>query len=570
MQISDLFGQYVRNSNPSVSGEAGVKSTEQLVSSIRELAAGNVFEGTVDSIENGQVTLGLSNGSQILARLEGAVALQEGQSMFFQVKSNNGTTVAIRPFVVDGKAVNPILSDALSAANLPADEKNLNLVKSMMEEQLPIDKGHLSDMARLLLNHPEIDPETVVALTKYKLPVTAENATQYENYKADRQSVSRQMEQFLDELPELFSDASLSAEDMLDQGGRLLSILSGEGETVSENPDAKAAETGQSVNGTQQPVEAEAQTETAGKTKAGETQQITQNMEEKMPSGETVKEVSQEASKEAVDGKALVRQLFIPETAKEGRQTLFQTAAEGRIEGKELLKELAAALSDRENWPKFDTHAVRDLFSSEKFHALVRDTLKEQWSIRPEELTKEGSVRELYEKLDSQLKQLEDAVKASGQNHPGVEQTAAEIRSNIHFMDQISQVYNYVQLPLKMSRQNANGELYVYTNKRPQGGKDRELSAFLHLDMEHLGAADVSVKLFGNHVSAKFYLDNDTAYSIVQEHMPQLEKRLADKGYNCTIEAVNEEKQMNFVDDFLNRDKPVAGQVRRYSFDMRA
>lgn len=42
------------------------------------------------------------------------------------------------------------------------------------------------------------------------------------------------------------------------------------------------------------------------------------------------------------------------------------------------------------------------------------------------------------------------------------------------------------------------------------------------------------------------------------------------KGYHCKIDVVNEEKHVNFVDDFLKMDQPAATQLHRYSFDMRA
>jgi flagellar hook-length control protein FliK len=137
-------------------------------------------------------------------------------------------------------------------------------------------------------------------------------------------------------------------------------------------------------------------------------------------------------------------------------------------------------------------------------------------------------------------------------------------------MDQINQAYTYVQIPLKMAGQNASGELYVYTNKKNLAeGKD-ELSAFLHLDMEHLGSTDVSVKLHGKKVSTKFYFDNDEAFALVQAHVPILEERLKAKGYNCEVKVVNEAKKVNFVDDFLKKDQPSKGLVHRYSFDMKA
>lgn len=92
----------------------------------------------------------------------------------------------------------------------------------------------------------------------------------------------------------------------------------------------------------------------------------------------------------------------------------------------------------------------------------------------------------------------------------------------------------------------------------------------MHLDLDHLGSTDVSVRMRGREVSTRFYLDNDTAYALLEKNYPVLEARLEKKGYHCKIDVVNEEKHVNFVDDFLKMDQPAVTQLHRYSFDMRA
>ena len=105
MHVSDLVGQYNQTTTSGPEKLTGTKGVENLVSSLRSLTKGNIFEGTVSSMKNGRVTLALSNGQQVSARMEGKVALSVGQSMFFQVKSNDGTQIAIRPFVGASLAV---------------------------------------------------------------------------------------------------------------------------------------------------------------------------------------------------------------------------------------------------------------------------------------------------------------------------------------------------------------------------------------------------------------------------------------------------------------------------------
>ena len=149
-------------------------------------------------------------------------------------------------------------------------------------------------------------------------------------------------------------------------------------------------------------------------------------------------------------------------------------------------------------------------------------------------------------------------------------QTLSQVRGNLEFMNQINQAYTYVQIPLKMTGQNASGQLYVYTNKRDLKDPDKELSAFLHLDLDHLGSTDISVKLLGKKVDTKFYMETDEAFELVKMHTSELEERLRKKGFDVKIYVENEGKKVNFVDDFLKKDAPQAGQVHRYSFDVRA
>ena len=172
--------------------------------------------------------------------------------------------------------------------------------------------------------------------------------------------------------------------------------------------------------------------------------------------------------------------------------------------------------------------------------------------------------------ITAQMKQMENVMKAAGVTQNSFVQTAADIRSNVEFMNQINQVYTYVQLPLKLSGQNASGDLYVYTNKKNLNDPEAELTAFLHLDLDNLGSTDVSIRMKDKNVKTNFYIADDASYDLIEKHLPVLEKRLAQKGYRCSITMSKEEKKVEFVEDFLQRDMPQAGTLHRYSFDVRA
>ena len=579
MQISDLVGQYHQTTTSGTDKLTGTKGVENLVASLRSLTKGNIFEGTVSSMKNGRVTLALSNGQQLSARMEGKVPLSIGQSMFFQVKSNDGTQIAIRPFVVDGNGVNYTLMTALNVAGLAVDADHLSMVNRMMQEQMPIDRNSLQQMARLVSANPDIDVQTMVQLKKLGIPITPENAAQFENYLDDKQAITDQMEHFIDELPQALQGEALPVDQMRNMGEKILSVISENlpdvpEQAVSSAMTADAA--GEILSGDQlmqqETMEDTAVSNTAG-TEAGQTEGTTQmvldeNGQPVETSGVPVEELpvanqtphtlgavlseEQRNNLNALLGKVL------------GTDSTSYTKDSGVVE---VLKDLQQILKDP---LPVERESLGRLFASNEFQSLVKDTMEQQWMLTPEDLKEPDKIGKLYEKMEGQLTRLTEAMKASGQENANVTQLAADVRSNIEFMNQVNQAYTYVQIPLKMSGQNASGQLYVYTNKKALAEGDKELTAFLHLDMDHLGSTDVSVKMLNHKVNTKFYLENDGAYELLMANIPILEEKLAKKGYQCCVTVENEAKHVNFVEDFLKKDQPSAGQLHRYSFDMRA
>ncbi len=592
MQVSDLVEQYNNAAGQlQMTGTTGVK---KLASSLRELGAGNIFEGTVNSMKNGQVVLGLTNGQTLTARVEGKVSLSVGQSMFFQVKSNNGSQIAIRPFTMDGSSVNLTLSDALKAAGLLVDARSLSMVNVMMEEQMSIDKNSLSQMARVVQQNPDTNVGTLVQMQKLGISITPEFTSQFENYLDDRQAIGKALDNFMQELPQAMAGENLSGREMQRMGADILSIVT-EGLPAEEGisgfltgtdsiegqsqqmsgvipQEAAAQETAVSFDAAQETAtvqdaaasfDAAQGTATAQETATAQNTAAAQEMTAVQEEPYTLGSVLDDAQIGALSDRL---SSLLPQdgSGEEAGMRFVLKGSDGTaavLNGiRTLIGQSAAA----------DQEKLSQLFSSKEFQTLVKDAMEQQWLLRPEELGKGGGIGKLYEKLEDQLSRMENVVKASGQNSESISQLASDIRSNISFMDEINQHYTYVQIPLKMSGQNASGELYVYTNKKSLEEGTKDITAFLHLDMDHLGPTDVSVRLHGMEVFTNFYFDDDKTYELVEAHIPELEARLEEKGYKCSITVVNDGKQVNFVEDFLKKDQPSAGLVHRYSFDMRA
>lgn len=578
MQISNLVSQY---NNSVANGEpmTGAKGVEKLVSSLNEMSKGMIFEGTVSSVRGNQVKLALSNGQQILARLAGKFSFEQGQSVFFQVKNNDGGTIEIKPYTVDGEGVNLTLMDALKAAGLPVDGTNLSMVNKMMEEQMPIDKISLNQMYQLVQDNKGINVTTLVELKRLGIEINQVNAAQFENYANDKQAITIAMDSLIEELPNALSAEDLSMYKLVSQARDILNIVT-DGlpeDAFISNEDADMSQYEAIMRDNQSaPVVKKhfniAELFESLNSVSGESQDI--QTTQKINNSSVIDNIFLQGNEAKSNTIGFILSDKQIEELNEQVRKLLPDLQENNISLYSEDSSVVGILNDinsmLENTPA-NADALRQLFSGEAFKLMLKETLEQQWMIKPGDLEKNPKkIDGLYDKIEKQIINMENILKTSGVVNPKAEALADNIRGNIEFMNQINEAYTYVQVPLKMNEKNASGQLYVYTNKKSMSNPDKELSAFLHLDLEHLGGTDVSIKMLHRKVTTNFYLDSDESYALVKQFLPVLEKRLQDKGYNCELNVNSGSKQMNFVAGFLKKDLPPTGQVHRYSFDIRA
>ena len=665
MSFIDGIFQYQANTASNTKTLGQVKGAGRILSvQGQELVPGKVFEGTVTEMKNGQVTLGLSDGKTISARMEQGVSLAKGQPMLFEVKSNTGEQIAIRPVVLES-AQNPTLMKALEAAGLKANPRNLSMVNQMMMEQLPIDKGSLMQMARAVGNFPHADMQTLVQMQKLGFPIDENALNQFQNYKNGQQAMLPDMLSLMEGLAELSEQAfgkegigqgpnslenimlfpdgqgqagagqgqGTGASQVLGFQQQLLEILlggnstaqgpesllqGGEGQQAGAVPDAvllgqsgegvldagignqvtgqestagNGGQSGEAVlntgNGSQageavlnignggQPGEAVLNAgignqagEAVSNAEAGS--QVTGQESAAVnggnggQAGEALSSINKALSQEQQASLAKLLQ-EIP-GARDNGQLLPNGHLNASLSAGELLQQIMASVEHTEN---LDGGILKKLFASKEYKGLLKQAIADQWFLSPENLKEEGAVKELYQRMSRQLEQIQQALSQAGKEGAALSKHAQSLQSNIEFMNKMNQAYTYAQLPLKLRGQNAHSDLYVYTNKKSLREKGGELSALLHLDLDHLGSTDIFVKLKGTAVQADFYLENDASYRLIFGNTGQLVERLQERGYQCEVKVENRPRQQDFVEDFLEHDKP-SGKLHRYSFDVKA
>lgn len=290
-------------------------------------------------------------------------------------------------------------------------------------------------------------------------------------------------------------------------------------------------------------------------------------------SGERMAETIPENLRTAVAGDALALLDSIhmsPERAQTLRNEIYQF-----LQGETDAGRFFSALNTLAESAKFSTESMKlleKMFSGPKFRTLLSSQLKNSWMLRPEEVASPGKVEEMYRRLDRQLKSLGSALENAGQSESTAYRAVSSMSQNIDFLQQLNQMYTYVQLPLRLQQRDAQGELYVYTNKKKLSSPDGTMSALLHLDMEYLGPVDVYVSLKGSKVNTRFYLRDDEMIDFMSQHMDVLTRRLQKRGYDCSFSMVLREKgetesTKGGLEPVLRQNKGI--MLSHYAFDVR-
>lgn len=570
MRLSSLFVQGNQSYIDGNGREMDSASLEQnLKNGMEEIASkqpGQSVTGEVIEKNGSDILLAIGKNQMLRAKLDAGIPVEEGQMMTFSIKNASGAKVILSPLYAN-TGNDPNVSKALQMAGIPENALTGKMVQTMMQEGMSIDRDSLSRMLRVVSANPEANVETVVQLSRLEIPVTENTLFQMEAYKNLEHQITDGIFEIADALQNtaavMINDGD--AEGAVSLYREILSLLS-EGESVQPQAEGEA--------------------------------QISVGLplEETLPLKEAVRLLNEflngdalQPDKEIVEENALLResglqtekgQEFLGQQKIEsGLQTEGQQRAESSIQADGgtplktigvLLERLEKALLSDEIAPH-QRESISRLFSGKEFQQAIKNEMIKQWLLTPEDVGKEHKAEELYEKLNSQLSRFRQTLNQSVGADTSLARAVSNLSGNIDFMNQMNQMFTYIQLPLKLQSQEANGELYVYTNKKNLAKKDGEVSALLHLDMEHLGSVDVYVSMKDTKVSTQFRLKDDSALDLIAGHIDLLNERLNKRGYtmNASFVKKGEEETGSVMEEILKQDKNIS-ILSGYSFDARA
>ena len=538
--------------------------TTQQVSSevmLQQLQPGDTFQGEIVSVNGQDVQLQLVSGMYMAARLEGEVQLALGQLLNFQVQSNQNSKIVLKP-IYTNLLQQRVGEAALKAANIAVNDKNLQMVAKLIENGMSIDKNSLAVFNRQLLQHPRVNVDSLIRLHQLGVKVTNANLTQLDHYQ---------------NLEHKLSDGIL---EVVGDIGKLYTAIVGNTEGVGQSVGAMKAEIfmEQIVSFLAEEKESSVnENQTLVQNTVKEQNLVSGEGKETLQSGlllESENRVSEVFNRENMPGSNHATKLSVFMNQVEGLAEeqlvggVQKALKQGELDVNTLKKLL---FSEQGIGMRLSPDSKDKLYCSEEFKAFLKDTLQNEWSLTPEELTEEGKVKEFYQKLlqrGEQLSKLMEQVATQNQTNTG--NALQNIRENVEFINQMNQMFQYVQLPLKLSGSQAQGELYVYTNKRNLAKKDGMLTAILHLDMEYLGNMDINIALNTNtqQVTTRFYIEEESV-ALLEEHMEELTERLMKKGYQTQTYFEKRESEKTVFERIEDQAKGMPAPLVYQNFDMR-
>lgn len=475
---------------------------------LAQMQPGETFSGDIIDVRGYAIKILLGNDKTLDASTTDSKNLNIGDHITFNVSSNDGKTVMIKPLKINTYNTNVLLK-ALEAADVPPTERNVSVVKAMMQNEMSIDKQSLGEMIKKVDTLEAENPQDVVMMERHSIPLTKENVEQFGAYRNCEHRIMAQAQTVAEEIPNLIKEA--------------LSLKEGEGLGLSSSD----------INENEKQVV-----------------ELAKNI---------INILSDEQVINESDAKVIPK-MIKPEVINE------QPIIENNGEDEAFLDKLNTLTGNE----------LKEFIDSTEFKEFIKDKVEKNFELNVNKLGNtedevKENVKKLYERLDKKTESFMNLLENSGYKDNNLYQTSSNMRNNMQFMQDLNQMAAYIQLPVKFNESKAHGDLYVFNRKGGKPVNKDSISAFLHLDLEHLGATDIDVLLEGKALKTQFSLKDKSSIDLVEAHLHELEDRLTKRGFSVSVSAIQmpADKNENAFLEVLEKDKPQIS-IKRYSFDVRA
>ena len=542
-----------------------------------ELSEGQTIKGQIIDHRYNEIKIQLEPSKQIItAKLLGDVPLAIGQNAQFII-TEDGLDRLVLKYLPESLSPSEVtIQKALSASGLPMNDRNKTIVEELLRHTLPVDKQTLQNLVRISHRNPEATPLTLVLMFKNNIPMTVANIRQFEAYQSGTSRLLNDIQSITKGLSELITPNYTEGSPGQDTGTitkalqvnhRMLDLLLSNSKQTTPTVEPVVSDLNSLLASPKQgTISLEA---TSDLIKANYPD-IAPLLSDEL--GQPLSSTSNEIQSPITSDLKPLPELLNPRERASLADLLrsmpsLRPIADAVMEGTIPTRELLVAL--QHNLPQLEAPIAESLLASPPYQTLLETAFHDKWTITPEKLTDKAALQELYDNLREDIEQLSALAKleVSIKEEAKLQAPAKNLQENLRFMQDLNEMYTYLQLPVQLKNQDVHSELFVFTRKKALQNKE-DLSVLLHLDMTKLGSMNIHIRMNHNNVQAKFYIENQDAQRLISEHMPSLTESLMNKGYRLHSEVTRAYEKPDFSRDFIE-DQITEGEVKRYTFDIR-
>ncbi len=565
--ISTNSSAGIKVSSPNVA-EGGTVTANAQISVAKE---GQIFNGKILDITNNKVSIMLDNNKTLYAQMTDAVNMNIGDSLTFMIKENNGTNVLIKPYGDGSQNMKDnAIFKILDANSISPTDKNYLIAEGLMNNNMPVDKASMQRIMSQSYKFPEASIDTIINLNKMDIPVTEGNIAQYEAYMSNThqltQDISNLSESIVDYnketvnqiLNQMGSSADISLKQVTSFNTNILSAL-------SDNVDSANIVISELINNLENVNQGEGNI--FDNVNGKQILDLENNISQPMSS--SIQSLGAKTNIEPAKIENLVIELKNAGIS----EGIINSVVDNSETTMQFLNNINELINNADKL-KLSSDTIKSILTSDSYNQVLSEAVKNKLTLNPKEMENPKELDDLYKNMYEKANKLIDAFSAGTNSSAGenMSQAAKTMQQRIDFMQNLNNMYAYAQIPVKLDSNQMNSDLYVYMNKKNMKTTKEEVSALLHLDMDHLGATDVHVSLHGTNVHTRFYVEDEISAKIIDEHMAMLEKAIADNGFKLTNEVITREASLNLgpnmaVKEMLGND--LEKSVKRYSFDVR-
>ena len=600
---------------------------------VKQLSVGQVLKGEVTDLRNNEIVVTLEDNTKVAGRLENGVSLSIGDTAAFRVKDISFSHITLESIPKSELAVaNSTINKALEEAGLPKNDKNISVVRELMNQGMPINKQAIQNILIQCYAHKDVDVSTIILMNKQHIPLNNGAAEQLQNHINGHHPMASDISSLATEVTTLLQNFATynTAENCQTFGKELFSILF----------PAQADTTTETLFSSEQDVSFLSSEERTELVNTLEMFSLSEDAKDAILDGSLslrdaisltndsisiamsidenhLTELKQKQETELLEGNVItspaemeaelnsltktieafdipsVRTLFeeyhlLQSTNNEigaildgeGRENLAELLKDFPLSPKlkEMIAKGEAPVKDvlntlKNTMPLTDTNQLKALFQSREFKDILQAGLTANWTLTPKQLKNPENVQKLYDTLYEQTKQLSELSKTSFVSGllsgSNLETPSQNLKQNMDFMNTLNQMFPYVELPLRLKDQVTHGDLYVYTKKQALKKNPSNISVLLHLDMESLGPLDIKLNLNGNMIDSVFYFSDKDAMNLIAGNINLLEDALVEKGFLLKSSMEMQAESKNVIKEFIEKDAKEA-PMQRYTFDIRA